>query len=73
MNANLDRRYANEEYGAYAFRIHGSVHHLMSPELIPNRGNIVQQPRFAQIYIFDSANELQRLKFRAPRYWHRAA
>ncbi|KAI8640807.1 hypothetical protein BD408DRAFT_347217, partial [Parasitella parasitica] len=59
MNADLDRRYANEEHGAYAFRIHGSVHHLISPALIPNENNIIQQPRFAQIYIFDSANELQ--------------
>ncbi|KAI8641632.1 hypothetical protein BD408DRAFT_317004, partial [Parasitella parasitica] len=59
MNADLDRRYANEEHGAYAFRIHGSVHHLISPALISNKNNIIQQPRFAQIYIFDSANELQ--------------
>jgi len=59
MNAKLDRRYANKEHGAYAFRIHESVYHLMSPELIPNTDNIIQQPRFAQIYIFDSTNELQ--------------
>ncbi|GAN03713.1 hypothetical protein MAM1_0046c03168 [Mucor ambiguus] len=31
----------------------------MSPELIPNPNNIIKQPRFAQICIFDSANELQ--------------
>ncbi|CEP09023.1 hypothetical protein, partial, partial [Parasitella parasitica] len=31
----------------------------LSPELIPNENNIIQQPRFARIYIFDSANELQ--------------
>ncbi|KAL7312306.1 hypothetical protein PS15m_012368 [Mucor circinelloides] len=59
INANLDRRYANEEHGAYAFRIHGGVHHLMSPGLISNTDNIVQQPRFAQIYILYSTNELQ--------------
>jgi hypothetical protein len=35
-NVDLDRRYANEEHSAYAFRIHGSVHHLISPELIPD-------------------------------------
>ncbi|GAN07741.1 hypothetical protein MAM1_0174d07244 [Mucor ambiguus] len=40
-NADLDRRYANEKHGAYAFRIHAS------------------QPKFEQINIFDSANELQ--------------
>jgi hypothetical protein len=59
MNVDLDRRYANEKHGAYAFRIHGSVHHLISPELIPSSNNAIQQPRFAQTYIFDSANELQ--------------
>ncbi|GAN01201.1 hypothetical protein MAM1_0005c00633 [Mucor ambiguus] len=57
MNIDLDRRYADEKHGAYAFRIHESAHHLMSPELIPNPNNAIQQPRFAQIYIFDSANE----------------
>ncbi|GAN06964.1 hypothetical protein MAM1_0143d06454 [Mucor ambiguus] len=59
MNVDLERRYANEKHGAYAFRIHGSVHHLMGPELIANPKNDIQKPRFAQIYIIDSANELQ--------------
>ncbi|GAN06978.1 hypothetical protein MAM1_0143d06468 [Mucor ambiguus] len=59
MNVDLERRYVNEKHGAYAFRIHGSVHHLMSPELIPNPNNAIQPPKFAQIYIIDSANELQ--------------
>ncbi|GAN02592.1 hypothetical protein MAM1_0024c02036 [Mucor ambiguus] len=59
MNADLDRRYANNQHGAYAFRIHGGVYHLMSSSLIPDESNVVQQPRFAQIYIFDSRNELQ--------------
>ncbi|KAL7327789.1 hypothetical protein PS15p_212283 [Mucor circinelloides] len=30
INADLDRRYANEKHGAYAFRIHVSVHYRMS-------------------------------------------
>ncbi|EPB90219.1 hypothetical protein HMPREF1544_02903 [Mucor circinelloides 1006PhL] len=42
MNADLDRRYANEEHGAYAFRIHRSVHHRMIPELTPNLNNALQ-------------------------------
>ncbi|EPB92445.1 hypothetical protein HMPREF1544_00743, partial [Mucor circinelloides 1006PhL] len=58
-NTISDRRYANEEHGAYAFRIHGSVHHRKSLELISNSNNLIQQPRFAQIYIFDFANKLQ--------------
>ncbi|CEP10634.1 hypothetical protein [Parasitella parasitica] len=59
MNANLGSRYAINEQGAYAFRIHGSVHHLISPSLIPGESNPVQQPRFAQIYIFGAASGLQ--------------
>ncbi|CEP09744.1 hypothetical protein [Parasitella parasitica] len=51
MDSDLDRRHADEEHGAYAIRIHGSVHHRMSPELIPNPNNPIQQPRFAQDYI----------------------
>ena len=59
-NANLDGRYANDQHGAYAFRIHGSVHHLMSSSLMPHENDdFIQQPKFAQIYIFDSENELQ--------------
>lgn len=58
MNANLDRSVANSNVGAYAYRIHGTVYHLMSNSLTPNP-NENQQPKFAQIYIFDSENELQ--------------
>ncbi|GAN10664.1 hypothetical protein MAM1_0384c10209 [Mucor ambiguus] len=44
MNVDLvDRRFTNEKHGAYAFRIHESAHHLMSPELIPNPHNAIQQ------------------------------
>ncbi|CEP09460.1 hypothetical protein [Parasitella parasitica] len=56
MNANLDQRYTNSENGAYAFRIHGSVHHLLSSTPIPESDS---RPKFAQIYIFDSDNELR--------------
>ncbi|KAI9330392.1 hypothetical protein BD770DRAFT_292894, partial [Pilaira anomala] len=58
MNANLDHSVANSSVGAYAYRIHGTVYRLMSNSLTPNR-NERQQPKFAQIYIFDSENELQ--------------
>ena len=34
MNADLDRRYTNDEHGAYAIRIHEKFHHLVSPGLI---------------------------------------
>ncbi|CEP07408.1 hypothetical protein, partial, partial [Parasitella parasitica] len=62
MNANLDRTVANNISGAYAFRIHGSVHHLMSSSLVPSddmSSTATSQPKFAQIYIFDTDNELR--------------
>ncbi|CEP10905.1 hypothetical protein [Parasitella parasitica] len=59
LNADQNRNYANEEHDAYTFRVHGSVHHLFSPELIPNEKNGIQQTRYAQIYILDSANKLR--------------
>ncbi|CEP15463.1 hypothetical protein [Parasitella parasitica] len=60
MISDLDRRYVNEEHGDHhAFRIRGNVHSSLSLELIPIENNLIQQPRFTQIYIFDSANELQ--------------
>ncbi|GAN04457.1 hypothetical protein MAM1_0064c03917 [Mucor ambiguus] len=42
--AFIDKRYANEKHGAYAFRIHESAHHLMNPEPIPNPNSAIQQP-----------------------------
>lgn len=61
INASLDQSLANLRVGAYTFRIHGSVHHLISNSLTPGNNNDGQQqrPQFAQIYFFDSENELQ--------------
>lgn len=59
MNADLNRGYASEEHGAYASCIHKIFRYLISPELISDLNNIIRQPRFAQIYIFDLVNELQ--------------
>ncbi|KAK4509475.1 uncharacterized protein ATC70_007827 [Mucor velutinosus] len=56
MNATLDQSVANNQNGAYAFRIHGSVYHLMSSTLMPANDT---RPKFAQMYIFDGENELQ--------------
>ena len=58
-STDLDRGYADEEYGACASHFHGNVHHLISPELISDLSNILWQPRFAQVYIFNQDNELQ--------------
>ncbi|KAI9325460.1 hypothetical protein BD770DRAFT_458268 [Pilaira anomala] len=57
MNANLDHNVSNSRGGAYAYRIHGSVFHLISTNLTSS--DISSRPKFAQIYIFDSENELR--------------
>ncbi|KAK4521030.1 ubiquitin-specific protease doa4 [Mucor velutinosus] len=56
MNATLGQSVANNQNGAYAFRIHGSVYHLMSSALMPANDT---RPKIAQMYIFDGENELQ--------------
>jgi len=56
MNADMDRKYANDDYGVYAFDIHGNVHRLTSYEWISDSKDTIRQPRFVQIYIFDPAN-----------------
>ncbi|CEP09841.1 hypothetical protein [Parasitella parasitica] len=62
VNANLDRTVANNISRAYTFRINGSVHHLMTSFLVPSDGMssiATSQPKFAQIYIFETENELR--------------
>jgi hypothetical protein len=62
VNTDLDRNATDSRGGVFAFRIHGSVHHLMSTTLIPPSQGIYETntngSKFAQIYIFDSENEL---------------
>lgn len=43
MNAELDHQYTNSRGGAYSFRIHGTVHHLISSSLTPDSSDIVNE------------------------------
>jgi len=54
MGVQLDNSVNNSIGGAYNFRIHGGIYHRIG-SLLPN-GNA--SPCFAQIYIFDAANEI---------------
>ncbi|GFR90173.1 protein Y46B2A.2 [Elysia marginata] len=50
----------NEEIlppGVYCFKIHGEVHHSIGP-LMPDP-TVNQRPKFAQIYIYDTDNEIE--------------
>ncbi|GFR68921.1 DNA helicase PIF1, ATP-dependent [Elysia marginata] len=50
----------NEEIlppGVYCFKIHGEVHHSIGP-LMPDQ-TVNQRPKFAQIYIYDTDNEIE--------------
>jgi hypothetical protein len=52
MGANIDR--SLERNGIYSFRIHGALYHRMG-SLIPTAS---EQPRFAQLYIYDDDAQL---------------
>ena len=45
----------NQGYGPYCYRIQGENYHLMGT-LLPEQD---KQPAFAQLYIYDKANEIQ--------------
>lgn len=55
LGVNLDRSVQNSHGGAYASRIHGSLYHRIG-SILPENGN---SPAFAQIYVFDTTNELR--------------
>jgi hypothetical protein len=60
LGAKLDRAITDtmNAAGVYTFRIQGALHHCMG-SLLPPPG---ERPRFAQVYMFDSAQE--QLQFR---------
>lgn len=59
LGVNLDKRYANNLKGHYNYRIHGTTYHRIG-SLLPDKH---KNPAFAQLYIYDTANELNnRLK-----------
>ncbi|KAG5251167.1 ATP-dependent DNA helicase [Salix suchowensis] len=53
MGAQIDNT-INSQPGPYIFKINGQCHHLMG-SLLPNEH---QSPKFAQLYIFDTDNEI---------------
>lgn len=55
LGCNLDQSVANLRGGSYCFRIHGTIYHRIG-SLNPSEG---ETPKFAQIYIHDSSNELR--------------
>jgi esterase/lipase len=54
MGGNIDRK-INEGEGPYVFRVNGQIHHQIG-SLLPQTDMI---PKFAQLYIFDTKNEIQ--------------
>jgi len=54
MGGNIDKNINNGE-GPYVFRINGQIHHRIG-SLLPKEENI---PKFAELYIFDTKNEIQ--------------
>ena len=58
LGAKIDRAITMNGVGVYTFRIQGALHHSMG-SLLPPPG---ETPRFAQVYMFESAQE--QLQFR---------
>nr|XP_023920302.1 uncharacterized protein LOC112031817 isoform X2 [Quercus suber]XP_023920309.1 uncharacterized protein LOC112031817 isoform X2 [Quercus suber]XP_023920315.1 uncharacterized protein LOC112031817 isoform X2 [Quercus suber]XP_023920320.1 uncharacterized protein LOC112031817 isoform X2 [Quercus suber] len=54
MGGKVDRT-VNDGNGPYVFRLNGQNHHLIG-SLLPVEGS---EPKFAQLYIFDTENEVQ--------------
>lgn len=50
LSAEVDEKITNSKFGAYNFRICGTIHHNIG-SLIPKKD---ESPRFAQIYIYDN-------------------
>ncbi|KAI8969596.1 hypothetical protein BDB01DRAFT_732089 [Pilobolus umbonatus] len=63
IGVNLDHSVANNQVGAYNFRIHGGVYHRIGT-LLPSPGST---PCFAQIYMYDGAEEIIHRHSHAPR------
>ena len=55
IGAKIDYGLLREGGGPYTFRIHGQCHHLIG-SLLPEEG---QQPKFCQLYIYDTEHESQ--------------
>ncbi|XP_061968321.1 uncharacterized protein LOC133691732 [Populus nigra] len=53
IGANIDHS-VNRQPGPYVFKINGHCHHLMG-SLLPSDG---ETPKFAQLYIYDTTNEV---------------
>lgn len=54
MVANVHEELTNAIGGVYTFKIHGSIYH----EIVPFQNHPREQPKFAQIYIYDLEAQL---------------
>ena len=54
FGTNIDSS-TSDSYGPYVFKISGQIHHLMG-SLLPLDND---SPKFAQLYIYDTKNEIQ--------------
>ncbi|CAK9291044.1 unnamed protein product [Gordionus sp. m RMFG-2023] len=55
LGININNNLSNSRSGNYTFQINGQVHHRIS-SLLPTLG---ETPKFAQLYIHDSINEIE--------------
>ncbi|OAD72573.1 hypothetical protein PHYBLDRAFT_169701 [Phycomyces blakesleeanus NRRL 1555(-)] len=65
MGVNIDQSVANNIGDAYNFRIHGTICHKTG-SVLPTTQTQMDQPKFAQVYIFDPASQVDHRHCNAP-------
>ncbi|OAD74033.1 hypothetical protein PHYBLDRAFT_168444 [Phycomyces blakesleeanus NRRL 1555(-)] len=65
LGAKIDNSVANNQGGAYCFRIHGTVYHRIG-SIRPSRAQDIDHPQLAQVYIYDPASQAQHHYHHAP-------
>ncbi|OAD81565.1 hypothetical protein PHYBLDRAFT_73457 [Phycomyces blakesleeanus NRRL 1555(-)] len=62
---NIDQSVANNIGGVYNFQIHGTICHKIG-SVFPTTQTQMDQPKFAQVYIFDPASQVDHRHCNAP-------
>ncbi|OAD70579.1 hypothetical protein PHYBLDRAFT_148500 [Phycomyces blakesleeanus NRRL 1555(-)] len=65
LGAKIDNSVANNQGGAYCFRIHGTICHRIG-SIRPSRAQDIDHPQLAQVYIHDPASQAQHHCHHAP-------
>ncbi|OAD70572.1 hypothetical protein PHYBLDRAFT_171316 [Phycomyces blakesleeanus NRRL 1555(-)] len=65
LGAKIDTSIGNNINGAYNFRIHGTICYRIG-SILPVTESDIAHPKFAQIYIYDSAAQIDQRQYHSP-------